>query len=301
MPSKDPLETHFRTGYVAIVGRPNVGKSTLLNHLIAQKISITSSKAQTTRYRIHGILTDKNTQFIFVDTPGFQTRYRNRMNDAMNRVVAQSMQEVDAILFVVEALRFDELDERVLKLLPEATPVILAINKIDRLSDKTQLLPFLDKMADRYKFSAMIPVSATSKLQLPALLDAVRPYLPEIPPLYDADQITDKNERFIAAEMIREKMFRLLGDEIPYSTSVIIERFDETGKICKIDATILLDKSGQKAIVIGKKAEKLKLIATQARQDMEKLFDKKIFLRTWVKVRSGWADNVNVLKTLGHE
>lgn len=302
MPSVGSSDTHFRTGYIAIVGRPNVGKSTLLNNLVQQKISITSRKAQTTRYRIHGILTDQNSQFIFVDTPGFQTRFKNRMNAAMNRVVAQSMQEVDVILFVVEALRFDEQDQRVLKLLPEKTvPVILVISKIDRLSDKGQLLPFLDDIARQFNFAAVVPVSATLKTQLPALLDAIRSYLPETPPLYEANEITDKSGRFIAAELIREKIFRLLGDEIPYSTSVVVEQFSENERICKIDATILIDKPGQKAIVIGNKGEKLKLIATQARQEMEKIFAKKVYLRTWVKVRSGWADNANVLKTLGHE
>ena len=294
-------DTHFRTGYIAIIGRPNVGKSTLLNNLIQQKISITSRKAQTTRYRISGILTDKQTQFIFVDTPGFQMRYKNRMNTAMNRVVSQSMSDVDVVLFVIEAPRFDEEDQLVLSLLPKSVPVILVVNKIDKLADKNQLLPFLEEMERKFNYAAMIPVSAAKQTQLTKLIDVIRPHLPETPPLFAADEITDKSTRFIAAELIREKLFRLIGDEIPYSTSVVVDQFTETERLHKICATILVDKSGQKAIVIGKKGEKLKLIASQARKEMEKNFDKKVFLQVWVKVRSGWADNVNILKTLGHE
>ncbi|SEN08037.1 GTPase Era [Nitrosomonas marina] len=294
-------DTHFRTGYVAIVGRPNVGKSTLLNSLIQQKISITSRKAQTTRYRIHGILTEQHSQIIFVDTPGFQVRYKNRMNTAMNKVVAQSMQEVDVILFVIEALRFDERDSLVLERLPKTVPVILVVNKIDRLTDKNMLLPFLDKMSRQFDFVALSPVSAAGRLQLTDLVDAIRPYLPENPPLYNADDVTDRNVRFIAAELVREKLFRLIGDEIPYSTSVIIDRFVETDKLITLYATILIDKPGQKAIIIGKNGEKMKLISSQARKEMELLFNKKVFLQVWVKVRSGWANDAHVLKQLGHE
>ncbi len=294
-------DIRFHTGYIAIVGRPNVGKSTLLNNLVQQKISITSRKAQTTRYRINGILTDRNTQFIFVDTPGFQTRHKNRMNIAMNRVVSQSLQDVDVVLFVIEALCFDEQDQLVLNLLPKTAPVILVVNKTDRLTDKNQLLPFLDEMAKKSNFSAMVPVSAENQTQLSTLIDVIRPHIPENPPLYGADEITDKSERFIAAESIREKLFRLMGDEIPYSTSVVIDQFSETEKLYKIYVTILIDKSGQKAIIIGKNGEKLKLIASQARKEMEKTFGKKVFLQVWVKVRSGWADNASILKKLGYE
>ena len=294
-------ESHFRTGYIAIVGRPNVGKSTLLNNLIQQKISITSRKAQTTRYRINGILTDKQTQFIFVDTPGFQMRYKNRMNTAMNRVVSQSMVNVDVVLFVMEALCVDEQDLLVLSLLPKTIPVILVINKIDKLADKSQLLPFLNDMDVKFNFAAMIPVSAANQTQLTTLIDVIRPHLPENPPLYAADEITDKSARFIAAELVREKLFRLIGDEIPYSASLVADQFTETEKLYKIYATILVDKSGQKAIIIGKNGEKLKLIASQARKDIEQIFDKKVFLQVWVKVRSGWADNINILKKLGHD
>ena len=294
-------DTAFRTGYIAIVGRPNVGKSTLLNNLIKQKISITSKKAQTTRYRINGILTDNNTQFIFVDTPGFQKQYINRLNTAMNRVVTQSMQDVDVVLFVIEAKRFDERDRLVLKLLPKDLPVILIINKIDRLSDKYELLPFLNEMSKIFNFAAIIPVSAEHGTQLTELLDTIRTYLPEAPRLFTEDEFTDRSERFVAAELLREKLFRLIGEEIPYATSVVIEQFKIEGNLHKIYASILVDKVNQKAIILGKNGEKIKLIASQARKDMEKTFGNKVYLEVWVKVRSGWADNVNVLKSLGHE
>ncbi|SER08652.1 GTP-binding protein Era [Nitrosomonas sp. Nm51] len=294
-------DSQFRTGYVAIVGRPNVGKSTLLNSLIRQKISITSRKAQTTRYRINGIFTDQHLQIIFVDTPGFQVRYKNRMNAAMNKVVTQSMQDVDVVLFVIEALRFDERDRLVLKLIPETAPVILVINKIDWLADKNRLLPFLDEMDKQFGYAAIIPVSAASQIQLTNLIDAIRPHLPENPPLFDADEITDRNVRFIAAELVREKLFRLIGDEIPYSTSVIVDQFTETEKLNTIYATILIDKPNQKAIIIGKGGEKLKLISSQARKEMETFFNKKVFLQIWIKVRSGWANDAHALKQLGHE
>jgi GTPase len=292
---------HFRTGYVAIVGRPNVGKSTLLNNLIQQKISITSRKAQTTRHSINGILTDQHSQFIFVDTPGFQSRYKNRMNAAMNRVVSQCINDVDLVLFVIEALRFDERDQQVLDLMSDSVPVVLVVNKIDRLQEKNKLLPFLDAMAGKFNFHALLPISAAKKEQLFELIETIRPLLPENPPVYDVDEITDKSARFMAAEFVREKLFRLMGDEVPYLTSVVTEKFVETEKLIEIHATILVDKSNQKSIIIGKGGEKLKLIGTQARVDMEKVFGKKVFLQIWVKVRSGWADNVNVLRQLGHE
>jgi len=302
MVSHNPNESKgFRTGYIAIVGRPNVGKSTLLNHLVQQKISITSRKAQTTRHRIHGILTDPRSQFIFVDTPGFQMQYKNRMNTAMNKVVSQSLQDVDVVLFVIEALQFSEQDQVVLNLLPEGTPVILIVNKIDKLSDKNRLLPFLDEMDNRFNFEAIIPLCAINQMEMSNVVDAIRPYLPENPPFYDPSEITDRSAGFIAAELVREKLFRLIGDEIPYSTSVVVDQFTETDKLITIYATILIDKSRQKAIVIGKNGEKLKLIASQARKEMEQLFNNKVFLQVWVKVRSGWADDVSVLKRLGHE
>jgi len=295
------VATPFRTGYIAIIGRPNVGKSTLLNKLLQQKISITSRKAQTTRFRINGILTDQQTQYVFVDTPGFQTQFVNRLNTAMNRVVTQSVQDVDVILFVIEALRFDQRDLAALKILPEKVPVILVINKIDKLADKNRLLPFLKEVGNTFKFADVIPVSAMHKIQLPELLTTIRQYLPENPPLYGEDEVTDRSERFIAGEFIREKLFRLVGDEIPYSTSVVVDQFKQEDGVQKIYATILVEKPNQKAIIIGKKGEKLKQIATQARKDMELLLGEKVYLEVWVKVKSGWADNESVLRNLGYE
>ncbi|MEK6707917.1 MAG: GTPase Era [Pseudomonadota bacterium] len=291
---------NYRTGYIAIIGRPNVGKSTLLNNLVGQKVSITSKKAQTTRHRINGILTDEQSQFIFVDTPGFQTRHTNRLNSLMNRTVTQSMRDVDVVIFVIEALHFDERDRLVLKLLPVDRPVILVINKIDQLADKSRLLPFLEKMAKEFAFAAMIPVSAQEGMQLPELLSTIRPYLPENPPLFDPDEATDRSERFIAAELIREKLFRLTGEEIPYSASITIDKFTTEGELRKIHACIIVDKANHKAIIIGKDGEKLKAIATQARKDMERVFGGKVYLEIWVKVKTGWADDAQMLKSLGY-
>ncbi len=295
------IDADFHTGYIASIGRPNVGKSTLLNKLLQQKISITSKKAQTTRFRINGILTDQQTQFVFVDTPGFQTQYNSRLNSAMNRVVTQSMQDVDVILFVIEAMQFDQRDVAALKILPKNVPVILVINKIDKLADKNRLLPFLNDVAKVFKFADIIPVSAMHKIQLPELLNTVRGYLPVNQPLYDKDEVTDRSERFIAGEFIREKLFRLIGDEIPYSTSVAVDQFKLEDNLHKIYATILVEKANQKAIIIGKNGEKLKQIGTQARKDMELLFGVKVYLEIWVKVKSGWADSESVLRSLGYE
>jgi len=292
---------NYKTGYISIVGRPNVGKSTLLNHLIKQKISITSRKAQTTRHRIQGILTDTQSQFIFVDTPGFQTRYRSQLNQAMNRVVMQSVRDVDVIVLVIEADRFDQQDDLVLKQLPLDRPVILVINKIDLLQEKLQLLPFIQRIAAIFNFSAIIPVSALQDKQLSELIETIRHHLPESEPLFAEDEITDRSERFLAAELLREKVFRQMGEEVPYSTSVIIEQFEVEGTLRRIHACILVERPNQKAIIIGKQGQKLKEMATQARKDMELLFGSKVYLEVWVKVKSGWADDVSVLKNLGYE
>ena len=288
-------------GFIAIVGRPNVGKSTLLNHLIGQKISITSRKAQTTRHRITGILTQGATQYVFVDTPGFQTQHSNALNQSMNRVVTSSLREVHVVLFVIEARHFDERDQQVLELLPKDRPVILVINKADLMKDKNELLPFIEKVAALRKFDAIVPVSARQDKQLDTLLAAVRPYLPEGEHLYAEDDITDRNERFLAAEILREKVFRFTGEELPYSVSVVIEQFKEEGRLRRINAAILVDKEAHKVMLIGHKGEKIKEIATQARLDMEKLFDGKVFLEVFVKVRSGWADSAHMLKSLGYD
>jgi GTP-binding protein Era len=292
---------NFHSGFIAIVGRPNVGKSTLLNHLIGQKISITSRKAQTTRHRITGILTEDKMQFVFVDTPGFQTQHTNALNRGMNRVVTSSLREVNVVLFVLEARHFDERDQQVLDLLPQDRPVILVINKADLLADKTELLPFIEKLSALRHFAAIVPISARQGKQLDTLLDAIRPFIPEGEHLYGEDEITDRNERFLAAELLREKVFRFTGEELPYSVSVVIEQFKLEGKLRRIHAAILVDKDAHKAMLIGSKGEKLKEIATQARLDMEKLFDGKVFLEVFVKVRSGWADSAQMLKSLGYE
>jgi GTP-binding protein Era len=289
------------SGFIAIVGRPNVGKSTLLNHLIGQKVSITSRKAQTTRHRITGILTEGATQYVFVDTPGFQTEHTNALNRNMNRVVTSSLREVNVVLFVIEARHFDERDQQVLELLPKDRPVILVINKADLMKDKNELLPFIEKVAALRQFDAIVPVSARQEKQLDTLLQAVQPYLPEGEHLYGEDDITDRNERFLAAEILREKVFRFTGDELPYSVSVVIEQFKMDGKMRRISAAILVDKEAHKVMLIGSKGEKIKEIATQARLDMEKLFDGKVFLEVFIKVRSGWADSAHMLKTLGYD
>ncbi len=296
----------FRCGFVAIVGRPNVGKSTLMNHLIGQKISITSRKAQTTRHRITGVMTTDSAQFVFVDTPGFQTKYRNALNQAMNRSVTTTLADVDVILFVVEAGRFGPADEEVLKLLPKNRPVILVINKMDSLADKAAMLPFVEQISKRFDFHAIVPVSAQRKLKLDVLMQTVEPQLPESVPLFDEDQVTDRSERFLAAEIIREKIFRLLGEELPYVMTVEIEKFDEEmtkdgQELRRIYAAVLVDRDNQKAILIGKNGEKLKRIGTEARQDMEKLFDAKVYLEVWVKVKSGWADDTRLVRQYGYE
>ncbi|MDR0233813.1 MAG: GTPase Era [Zoogloeaceae bacterium] len=290
-----------RSGFLAIVGRPNVGKSTLLNCLIGEKISIVSRKAQTTRHRITGILTRDDAQFVFVDTPGFQKRFTNALNRAMNQSVRQALPEVDAILFVIEAGRFDERDEIVLSLLPEQTPVILVVNKTDRIREKASLLPFLEKVAKKRGFAAVVPVSATKGRQTDDLLKVARHYLPHEGLLFAEDELTDRSERFLAAEYIREKLFRLTGDELPYATAVEIEKFEEEGALRRIYAAIVVDKENHKAMVIGKGGEALRRVASEARQDMERLFGGRVYLEIWVRVRSGWADNDRLVRDLGYE
>ena len=293
--------SELKSGYVAIVGRPNVGKSTLLNRLIGEKISIVSRKAQTTRHRIMGILTNPDAQYVFVDTPGFQTKHTNALNRAMNRGVTQALADVDVVIFVVEAGRFDEKDAAVINLLPADRPVIVAVNKTDQIKDKTQLLPFLAGLGARHDFAAIVPVSAAKGKQLDDLLVETRKHLPHDELLFGEDEITDKSEKFLAAEYIREKLFRLIGDELPYAATVEIEKFELDGELRRIHAAIVVDRDGHKAIIIGKGGETLKRIATEARQDMERLFDGKVFLEVFVKVKSGWADDERLLKSLGYE
>jgi len=293
-------EDAFRSGTVAIVGRPNVGKSTLLNHIVGAHVAITSRKAQTTRHRILGIHTDRRSQFVFVDTPGYQTQHQNALNRTMNRTVGQVASEVDAIVFVIDAAGWDERDAPVLALLPKGVPVILALNKVDRMRDKGPLGVTLAECAKRHPFAALVPVSATKGTQLKALLDEVRPHLPEGPASYEAEEITDRPERFLAAELVRERIFRLLGDELPYSVAVVVEDFKVEGRLRRISATIYVDREGHKAIVIGEKGATLKRIGTEARHAMEALFDGRVHLELWVKVKSGWADNEIALRQLGY-
>ena len=295
----------FKTGFLAIVGRPNVGKSTLNNRLVGAKVSITSKKAQTTRHRIHGILTTDDCQFIFVDTPGFQTKHKNALNRLMNRSVTQTLVDVDVVLFVIEAGRWGPGEQEIVRMLPADHPVILVINKVDQLEDKGVLLPFIEKISTEYPFREIVPISAEKGLAVDQLLKAASAYLPEAEPMFGPDDITDRSERFLAAEKIREKLFRNLGEELPYGIAVEIEKYEleTTGpnELRRIHAAIIVDKAAHKGIVIGKSGELLKRISTDARKDMEKLFGGKVWLETWVKVKSGWADDERALKSLGYE
>ncbi|AXE31530.1 GTPase Era [Chromobacterium phragmitis] len=292
-------DTPFHCGFVAIVGRPNVGKSTLMNHLIGQKISITSKKSQTTRHRVTGIHTEDTAQFVFVDTPGFQTYHKGALNEALNKSVKDSLGSVDCVLFLLEAMRFTAADREVMALLPKKTPVILVVNKLDKAKDKLTLQAFINEVTAEFEFAGVEVVSAKHGQRLAELLDQVRPHLPESMPLYPEDMITDKNERFLAAEIVREKLFRYLGEELPYEMNVEVEMFEMDGALRRIHIAVLVDKEHQKPIVIGRAGEKLKKISTEARLDMEKLFDGKVFLQVWVKVKSGWADDVRFLREFG--
>ena len=294
-------DTDQRAGYVAIVGRPNVGKSTLLNRLVGQKISITSRRPQTTRQRIIGIVTRPGVQYVFVDTPGFQNRHGSAMNRLMNRSVSRSIADVDAVIWVVEARQLLAEDKAVLALLQGGVPVVIVVNKIDELGNKNELLPFMQELEALAHPAAIVPVSAKSGLGADHLLEALAGLLPIQDRLYGEDEITTASERTLAAELLREKLFRLLGEELPYSTAVEIEKFEIVDGLRRIHAGILVDKAGQKGIVIGKGGEKLKQIASQARMDMERLFGGKVFLEVWVKVKSGWADDSAILRRTGIE
>lgn len=303
----------FRTGYVAIVGRPNVGKSTLMNHVLGQKLSITSRKPQTTRHRIMGILTNEQLQAIFVDTPGIHSREVRAINERMNKAATSALADVDAVLFVIDSLKWVEDDELVFaKVQNLGIPVIAVINKSDTIKDETQLFALLQKLHDTQVFSDIVPVSALRAHNLDELVRVIGKHLPIAAPIYDAEQVTDRSERFLASEIIREKVMRASGDEIPYDLTVQIDTFKDepahqdpkTGKWRKavtfIDATIFVERQGQKVIVIGDKGEKIKQIGIEARQDMEKMFDKKVMLTLWVKVKKGWSDDERALTSLGY-
>ena len=294
-------QASFRCGYIAIVGRPNVGKSTLMNALIGAKVSITSRKAQTTRHRITGIQSTEDTQFVYVDTPGFQTRHANALNKTLNKTVANTLTSSDVILYLIEAGTFGPADQQVLDLMPASVPCILVINKSDRVKDKAVLLPFAQQVAAKFPFAAVVPVSATLKFQLDGLQKEVRNFLPENPPMFGLDDITDRSEKFLAAEIVREKVFRFVGDELPYTSTVLIEKFEQEGDLRRVFAAILVERDTHKAMLIGQKGARLKEISTQARLDMARLFGGPVYLEIWVKVKSGWADNEAGLRAYGYE
>ena len=300
-----------RCGLIAIVGKPNVGKSTLLNALVGQKISITSRKAQTTRHRITGIRTLVNdqgggAQFVFVDTPGFQTKHSAALNKSLNKTVMGAIDGVDLVLFVVEAGSFTLADAKVLSLLKAGTPTLLVANKLDTVHRRAEIAPWLRDMQERHPFAEFMPMSAKNPKDVQRLLQICEQYLPVQPWWYSEDELTDRSEKFLASETVREKLFRFTGDELPYTSTVVIDKFDEEKskqhkRLVKIAATIVVERENHKMMVIGDKGERLKRIGTEARQELEKLMDAKVFLELWVKVRSGWADDEARVRSFGYE
>ena len=293
-------------GLVAIVGKPNVGKSTLLNALVGQKVSITSRKAQTTRHRITGMRTRGAYQFVFVDTPGFQTRHGNALNKSLNKTVTAAVADVDVVLFVVEAGHVNTADAQVLALLPASTPILLIANKLDTIHRRSDLAPWLQEMNQRHRFAELVPMSAKNSKDIEHLLDVTARYLPRQAWWYAPDELTDKSERFLAGEIVREKLFRLTGDELPYTSTVVIDKFEEepaktAARMVRIAATIVVERDGHKAMVIGDKGERIKRIGMEARQELEKLLDAKVFIEMWVKVRGGWADDEARVRSFGYE
>ena len=300
-----PDATGQRCGLVAIVGRPNVGKSTLLNALVGQKISITSKKAQTTRHRITGIRTVGASQFVFVDTPGFQLKHAAALNRNLNRTVRSSLSDVDVVLFVVEAGRFGLPDAKVLALLQDEAmkgkPVLLIANKLDAVPRRNDMLPWLRGMQERHPFAEFVPMSAEREADATRLFKILEPYLPQQPWLHEEDALTDRSDRFLASEIVREKLFRLTGEELPYTSTVVIDKYDEEGSLRRISATIVVEREAHKGMIIGEGGERLKRIGSEARQELERLLEAKVFLELWVKVRSGWADDERHLRSYGYE
>jgi GTPase len=304
MPNTPEAAAPRRCGLIAIVGRPNVGKSTLLNALVGQKVSITSNKAQTTRHRITGIRTVDDAQFVFVDTPGFQTKHSAALNRNLNRTVTSVLGDVDLVLFVVEAGRFGLDDAKVLSLMPKgefAKPVVLVANKLDAVHRRAELAPWLKSMQERHPFAEFVPLTARKEADVGRLLGILKPYLPEQPWFHEEDALTDRSERFLASEIIREKLFRLMGDELPYTSTVIIDKFEEEGQLKRIAASIVVERDAHKGMVIGDHGAVLKRIGSEARVELEKLMGGKVFLELWVKVRSGWADDEEHLRSYGYE
>lgn len=295
-----------RCGVIAIVGKPNVGKSTLLNALVGQKISITSRKAQTTRHRITGVRTLGSTQFIFVDTPGFQTRHSSALNRSLNKAVTAVVGDVDLVLFVVEAGNFALADAKALALLKPGIPAILVANKLDQVHRRAELAPWLRDMQQRHEFAEFVPMSAKNPKDVERLFSICEKYLPEQPWWYSEDELTDRSEKFLASEIVREKLFRFTGEELPYTSTVVIDKFEEEpspkhDRLVRIAATIVVERDGHKAMVIGEGGEKLKRIGTEARQELERLMGAKVFLQLWVKVRTGWADDEARVRSFGYE
>lgn len=291
----------FRCGFIAIVGRPNVGKSTLANALIGSKISIVSRKAQTTRHRIHGVLTRPQEQYVFVDTPGFQTRHGGAMNRMMNRVVTQVLADVDVVVHVVEAGKWSAGDAALLPLLPKSANTVLAVNKVDALASKNDMFAYVGKIMALHPYAAVVPVSALRGVQLEQLLAEIKERLPVGEPMFEADTLTDRPVRFIVAELLREKIFRLVGDELPYGCTVVIEQWEENAKGVHISACIVVERESHRPILLGAAGGHMKRIASEARQDMAKLLDKTVFLEVYIKVRKGWSDREGALRELGYE
>lgn len=299
--SESESQTHYRCGYVAIVGRPNVGKSTLLNHILGIKLSITSRKPQTTRHQILGIKTDEKVQTVYVDTPGLHQRRDSAINKYMNRAAASVMSDVDVILFVVQALEWTEEDEAVLQRIETMqAPVVLVVNKIDQINTKEDLLPFISDVSSKFKFHDVIPTAAVKGLSLDKVEESVTALLPENEAFYPEDQLTNRSIRFLAAEIIREKLVRELGQELPYTSTVSIDKFEEAEDIIRIHATIYVESKGQKTIIIGRKGDRLKSIGTKARKDIEAMAGNKVYLNLWVKVREGWSNDEQALRGLGY-
>lgn len=291
----------YHCGYVAIVGRPNVGKSTLLNRLVGQKISITAHKPQTTRHRILGIKTTPSAQMVYVDTPGIHQGVAKAMNKYMNRAASSTISDVDVILFLVDGLKWTDDDQLVLEQVKASRhPVILVVNKADHITDKTQLLPYLQQLSQKMDFASIIPVSALKGDAVDTLEQQVITQLPESAPFFPEEQVTDRSERFLAAELVREKLMRSLGQELPYATTVEIEKFEVVRGVRRIAAVVWVEREGQKAIIIGKQGQLLKRIGMQARKDMEQTFDGKVYLQLWVKVKQGWSDDERALRSLGY-